>query len=230
MNPLVSIFLPTRNRVNLFKQSLDSILNTCNKDNLNFEIIVKVDLDDILTLEFIKSNPYNLDNIKYIISSRLNGYNSINSFQKDCGNLSQGKYFMFFNDDCELLTPNWNDILEKYLKDFKFYYPWNNGYKESFPIIPTILVDILGHYSPHAQADTYIKWLGQVLGINEYLDDIELWQNLDLVDVLSEEKDAQKPINLTDRDFHRTSQVFKNDIRKLQSYLNIDVLHPITEL
>jgi glycosyltransferase involved in cell wall biosynthesis len=46
MNPLVSIFLPTRNRVNLFKQSLDSILNTCNKDNLNFEIIVKVDLDD----------------------------------------------------------------------------------------------------------------------------------------------------------------------------------------
>lgn len=230
MNPLISIYLPTRNRTTLFNQAVNSIFNTCDKSNLNFEIIVKVDFDDLETLDYIKSQQSNFENIKYIVSSRKNGYNSLPYFQEDCGNLARGEYFMVFNDDGLILTQNWNTILETQLLNFKFYYPKVNGYREAFFIIPTNLKDILGHYSPHSQADTYIKWLGQVLGINEYLDDIELWQNLDLIDVLSKEKDAQKPINLTDRDFHRTSQVFKNDIRKLQSYLNIDVLNPITEL
>lgn len=230
MNPLVSIFLPTRNRINLFNKAINSIFDTCNKSNLNFEVIVKVDFDDLETLDYIKSQQTNFDNIKYIVSSRKTGYNSLPYFQEDCGNLSRGKYFMVFNDDGLFLTPNWNDILENQLKDFKFYYPKVNGYREAFFIIPTNLKDILGHYSPHAQTDTYLKWLGQVLGINEYLDDIELWQNLDLVDTLSKEKDAQKSINLTDRDFHRTSQVFKTDIKKLQIYLNIEFLNPITEL
>jgi glycosyltransferase involved in cell wall biosynthesis len=230
MNPLVSIFLPTRNRINRFKIAIDSIFNTYDKNNLNFEVIIKVDFDDLETLDYIKSQQSNFENIKYIISSRKNGYSSINEFQKDCGNLARGKYFMFFNDDAEFLTLNWNNILDNKLKDFRFYYPWNNGYKESFPIIPRNIIDILGHYSPHAQTDTYIKWLGQVLGINEYINEIETWQDLDLTDTLSKEKDNQKSINLTNRDFHRTSQVFKNDIRKLQSYLNIDVLNPITEL
>jgi hypothetical protein len=34
------------------------------------------------------------------------------------------------------LTPNWNDILESKLKDFKFYYPKINGYKEALYCIP----------------------------------------------------------------------------------------------
>lgn len=230
MNPLISIFLPTRNRVDLFYKALCSIFDTCDKNNLNFEVIVKVDFDDLETLDHIKSQYTNFENVKYIVSSRKNGYNSLPYFQEDSGNLSRGKYFMSFNDDGLFLTKNWNNILESQLKDFKFYYPKVNGYKEAFFIIPIKLKDILGHYSPHAQTDTYIKWLGQVLGINKYLDDIELWQNLDLVDTLSKEKDEQKSINLTNRDFHRTSQVFKSDIKKLQSYLNIDVLNPIIEL
>jgi len=229
MKPLISIFLPTRNRVNLFYKALYSIFDTCNKDNLNFEVIVKVDFDDLETLDHIKSQHSNFENVKYIVSSRKNGYNSLCDFQTDCGNLAQGEYFMAFNDDGLFETTNWNDIIQNHLKDFKFYYPQVNGYREAFFIIPTKLKDILGHYSPHAQTDTYIKWLGQVLGINKYLDDIELWQDLNLVDNLSKEKDNQKFINLGSRDFHRTSQVFKDDIRKLQSYLNIKVLNPITE-
>jgi hypothetical protein len=230
MNPLISIFLPTRNRVDLFHKALYSIFDTCNKDNLNFEVIVKADFDDLETLDHIKTQHSNFENVKYIVSSRKNGYNSLPEFQLDSGNLAQGKYFMSFNDDGLFLTENWNDILEDRLKEFKFYYPQVNGYREAFFIIPTKLKDILGHYSPHAQTDSYIKWLGQVLGINEYLDGVELWQDLDLVDNLSKEKDNQKPINLGNRDFHRTSQVFKDDIRKLQSYLNIDILKPIVEL
>jgi len=234
MNPssevLVSIFLPTRKRTILLNRAINSIFDTCDKTDLNFEIIIKVDFDDLETLDYIKSQQSNFENIKYIVSSRKKGYNSLPEFNKDAGNLALGKYFMAFNDDGLFKTQNWNKILKTQLKDFKFYYPNINGYREAFFIIPTNLKDILGYYAPHAQADTYIKWLGQVLGINVYLDNIELWQDLNLVDNLSKEKDDQKSINLTNRDFHRTSQVFKNDIRKLQSYLNIDILNPITEL
>jgi glycosyltransferase involved in cell wall biosynthesis len=45
MNPLISIYLPTRNRTTLFNQAVNSIFNTCDKSNLNFEIIVKVDFN-----------------------------------------------------------------------------------------------------------------------------------------------------------------------------------------
>lgn len=228
-NILVSIFIPTRKRSNLLYKSLHSIFDTCNKENLNFEVIVKVDFDDLETLDYIKSQHFNSINLKYIISSRKNGYNSLPSFIKDAGNLAEGKYLWIFNDDGLFLTENWNDVLENELKDFKFYFPQVNGYREAFYIIPTNLKDILGYYSPHAQSDTYVKWLGQVLGINVYLDSVELWQDLELIDDLSKEKDNQKSINLRSRDFHRTSQVFKNDIRTLQSYLEIDLLNPIIE-
>jgi hypothetical protein len=210
--PYISILLPTRKRVDLLQKTLTSIFSLANPEVNNFEVIVKVDLDDFETLDYIKTWDSQIENLHFLISSRKKGYLSLIDFLEDMIDLAKGKYIQVFNDDAIILTPNWNSILESKLTDFKFYYPKINGYKEAFIL-----------YS-------HLNWVGQTLGINEYIEEVEFYQNLELVDETSIDKDNLKFINLTSRDYHMTSPEIKKDIRILKKHLNIEILNPITHL
>ena len=73
-----------------------------------------------------------------------------------------------------------------------------------------------------------LKILAFTLNINEYIEEVEFHQNLELVDETSIDKDNLKFINLTSRDYHMTSPEIKKDIRILKEHLNIETLNPIT--
>jgi hypothetical protein len=213
--PYISILLPTRKRVDLLQKSLTSIFSLANPEINNFEVIVKVDLDDFETLDYIKTWDPQIENLHFLISSRRKGYLSLIDFYEDMVDLAKGKYIQAFNDDAIILTPNWNSILESKLTDFKFYYPKVNGYKEALYCIPKELYHLWGHVAPHNQSDGHLNWVGQTLG---------------LVDETSIDKDNLKFINLTSRDYHMTSSEIKKDIRILKKYLNIEILNPVTHL
>ena len=228
--PYISVIFPSRKRVDLLQKTLTSIFSLANPEVNNFEVIVKVDLDDLETLDYIKTWDPQIENLHFLISSRKKGYLSIMDFVEDMIDLAKGKYIISFNDDTIILTPNWNSILESKLTDFKFYYPKVNGYKEAFYCIPKELYHLWGHIAPHNQADSHLNWVGQTLGINEYIEEVEFHQDLELVDETSIDKDNLKFINLTSRDYHMTSSEIKKDIRILKKYLNIEILNPVTHL
>ena len=143
--------------------------------------------------------------------------------------LAKGKYILVANDDMIFKTQNWNTILDKCLTDFKIYFPYVNGYRESFWCIPKELYIVLGHVAPHNQTDTYLSWLGQVLGIVEYIDDIELYHKFDYKDETASDKIDVIDINYASRNYHRNSPEFKEDIKILQKLLGIEKLNPITK-
>lgn len=97
----LSIIIPTYNRLDLLKESINSILYQ-NKVNYNFEIIVICDNpQDIEITKYIKS--LNLNNLSYYINNENLGlFNTMNLGVQ----LTQGEWVAFLHDD-DLLKENY---------------------------------------------------------------------------------------------------------------------------
>jgi hypothetical protein len=227
--PYISIIMPSRKRPEMLNEALYSIYSLANPDNVNFEIIVKVDFDDPETLDYIKNWSNEYENLFFLVSSRKKGFMNLVDFQEDMIDLAKGKYILIANDDLTFETKNWNDILQSKLTDFKIYFPYINGYREGLWCIPKELYTTLGHISHHSQVDTYLSWLGQVLDIIEYIDEVRVHHRFDYEDETQLDKINQTHINYTSRDYHRSSPEFHEDIKILQQLLNIPKLNPITK-
>jgi len=229
IKPCISIVLPSRKRVEFLNEALYSIYSLADPNNVNFEVIVKIDLDDHETISYIKNWTNEYENIYFLISARKKGFINLVDFVEDMIDLAKGKYILAANDDLTFETQNWNTILESKLTNFKIYFPYINGYREGLWCIPKELYTILGHISHHSQVDTYLSWLGQVLGIIEYIDEVRVNHKFDYEDETQIDKINQMHVNYTSRDYHRNSPEFIKDIKTLQEYLNIPELNLITK-
>lgn len=216
----ISIVLPTRKRVEKLNETLYSILSLANPDEVNFEIIVKVDFDDIDTIDYIKNWENTFENVTFIINSRRGGWLNMVDYVENMIDIAKGKWILNINDDMLFKTKNWNTILSNYLKEFKIYFINTNGYRQSFPIYPKKIKDILGHISHHNQIDTYLYTLSKNTGIEDYIEDIFLEHDLELQDEVHGDKAKVVDRNFITRNYHFSSPEFMTDINKLKTYLN----------
>jgi hypothetical protein len=163
---LVSVIIPSRNNIDSLKNTLNTLISISDTSNINYEIIIKIDNDDLSSLEQIHEICKEKDNIYVIFSSRKKGYPSLINFLEDMTYLAHGKYILALADDAEMLTPNWNNILEEELKDFKFYFPktiFLNEIKTSnycWVIFPKEIINILGELGPHSLIDSWFLEIG----------------------------------------------------------------------
>jgi hypothetical protein len=166
INPLISVILPTRGRINMVKTLINDLVSLSDPNNNNYEIIIKIDSDDISSIEQIYKICEGKDNIYIIVSSRRKGYVNLINFLEDMTHLSHGKYVLGLADDAKMITTNWNTILEKYLTDFKFYYPktvWLNDFETSnycWSIFPREIINILKGLGPHSLIDSWFLEIG----------------------------------------------------------------------
>lgn len=119
---LLTIFINTRNSVELLKKNLHSLLSLSDTSVNNYEIIIKVDFDDEESLEFIKTFTNSAVNVNFIVNSRREGYLSLHESLNKAAGMAQGKYMLLLPTDCEILTQNWNVELENILNEFKIYF------------------------------------------------------------------------------------------------------------
>ena len=124
-NPLLTIFLPSRNRFDMCKTTINSFVDTCS-DKSNLQIIVKFDTDDTGSIYRIDEIRKDI-NIKFIISDRLLGYFSMHDWCNDMLKSATGDWVLLVNDDSLMTTLNWDKLLEK--------------------VSPITHKSILGHYS-----------------------------------------------------------------------------------
>jgi len=109
-NPLVSIIIPTRDRIDLLKNCVDSIIEKCTYKN--YEIVI-ADNDSILeeTLEFFKEYQKKYSNfIVHKIKGEFN-YSKINNkaIQK-----CNGEYVLLLNNDTKVIEPDFLDKMVGY--------------------------------------------------------------------------------------------------------------------
>lgn len=125
ISPLVSIIIPTKDRIDLLKPAIDSILTKTTYQN--FEIlIVNNNSQKPETFAYFKS--LTTDKIKILDYPYAFNFSAINNFAVS---QAQGEILVFMNNDTEVITPDWlTEMLSLILlsKDVgavgaKLYYP-----------------------------------------------------------------------------------------------------------
>jgi glycosyltransferase involved in cell wall biosynthesis len=203
-----SLFLNTRNRLGLLKDLLCSIEQTTN-DLSQVEVIISVDVDDPLSIDFLKSY-HKIPNLTVCIQDRpSNLHESINKMAA----ISTGDFLLVLNDDVVFRTQSWDKaILSEvdkdkilYLKTFDTSIDKTNSCEySSFPMLTRPAYEALGFF----MSERFVSHGGDVhlwrifndadciLDIPLFLDHI-MHNSIEKIKGLQDEQTAREAIELT---------------------------------
>lgn len=184
---LLGVMIPTRNRVSLLKECLDS-LNKTTSDASLVELLVKADDDDPETLQFLKSYTSILP-LHIVVSPRKNGYGSLHEHYDSLAKISEAEFLMVFNDDIEMITQGWEQHFLPYSGTNFILAVRNervkNGVRSPIfenyngnPSIPHDLYKSLGTLSHHPMLDDW--WVLVTRAIREQNFELERWLDVTL--------------------------------------------------
>jgi len=238
--PIVSILIPTKNRVNKLKVSLDTLFETC-YNKCNFEVLCGVDNDDFETINFLNEYIINHPNIKYFLFKN-GGYKNVYKIQNYLAFQASGHFIFPYADDSEILSYNWDLVLKEHNNKFLVFNPLIKSLKHyvrnidqnipgyvwfGYPIFPKKLVDITGRISNNTATDSWISELvynAQIPYIQEDNIIIEHYRfdetkNESDIDLLYYEVVNDR--DFVSSDFHSEYQIQERikDIEKLKSYI-----------
>lgn len=189
--PLVSVLIPTRNRVNRLQETLQSFISTSSDIN-SIEFVLKIDDDDLDTIDFVSKleASFNL-RIKKIISPRGAGYSDLHIFSNRSAQIANGDWLFIFNDDAKMLTKGWDALIANTIIMEPYYgidklcilYP-NDVF--SFCFIRKSTFNILGHLAEDCLVD---RWIYDIVCMVHHvirIEDIEIGHKND--DIMEETK------------------------------------------
>jgi hypothetical protein len=234
---LISILIPTRKRIKLLKECLDS-LNNKTQDKSLVEILLKIDTDDQETIDFI--NQYKINspiNIKDIITDRKKGYGSLDEHMNNLALYSEAEFLLGLNDDVEMLTDGWEQCYIPYkgknlflainvisIKNEVTTKLWSDY--NAFPTIPHDIKKHMGALQGHIMLDDW--WEHVVRPIRNQGLDLNKWINVTILNKRPDGGDiTNSPIDQTfaesrshiNWNHHNSPKVFEWS-NKLIEYIN----------
>ncbi|MFT4090428.1 MAG: glycosyltransferase [Asticcacaulis sp.] len=99
--PLVSIIIPTRDRLELLKQAIDSVCTLTTWKNYEI-IVIDNGSKEHETLTYMANPPY--PQVKVIRDARPFNYSALNNL---AAKAASGEYLCLMNNDIEIITPDW---------------------------------------------------------------------------------------------------------------------------
>lgn len=147
MKPTVSVLVPTRKRVALLGNMLQSLLMTASDGGTNVEVVCRVDFDDEESIRFLRDW-----GLTFIVGQRYDGYATLAKLINEAARFSHADLVIVVNDDVEFKTGNWDQLLkeaaDRYLDgvyDLGVDTVMNNE-NYVFPCISRRVIDALGFF------------------------------------------------------------------------------------
>lgn len=153
--PLISVLLPSRDRPELFAESVRSLMmpNEGDSKRDDIEICARFDLDDP-TL-----GRYGRDGVRSCIGASL-GYRGLHTYYNEAAAIAQGDWLMLWNDDCLMETANWPVSIRASDPD-QHWMLLDHGH---FPVVHRRWLEATGRISASPHADSFLT---EVAGIVE---------------------------------------------------------------
>lgn len=157
MKPRVSLLMPSRERYELAKASIESL------GEGRFEVLVRVDDDDPQLKEY-KTLP-----AKVVIGPRY-GYEGLAKYYNELAAKAKGDWIMLWNDDATMETNDWLFRITNFNHTKPIVLnPWNPE-DNLFPVISRKWYDIIGHFSLSTHADSWVQAVGSASGTQVYVE------------------------------------------------------------
>lgn len=157
---MISVICPSRERADLLEKSLGSL-------GKGHELLVRVDNDDPQLEQYRR-----IPGIKLTVGERL-GYERLNEYINELSTLSTGDWLFLWNDDAVMETPDWETFITQDPTKpavLNPHIPLHNY----FPLISRPFYEALGHYSVSPNSDSYVAEIARELGIEYYIEEIEI--------------------------------------------------------
>ena len=175
-NKKISTLLPSRGRTDVLKASIMSLLDTV-KDPNCLELLFGLDEDDNKVIDYIKDELAPILQEKGV-ESRANifkplGYENLHNYVNTLAQSATGDWLFFWNDDCLMTTPDWDEVINSYTGQFKLLAPKDNHEGHPYAILPIVPKDwfiLMGHLSQNAQNDAWLSHIAYMLDIFERID------------------------------------------------------------
>lgn len=158
---------PTRSRPKMFKEMLESFLNTRSVTDM----IVCLDDDDPCLPEYLAIIPSG-------IAIQIGVRNTPNKWINQIATFNDAEYYFAVNDDFLFITEGWDDKLIDAAGDCGISFPndlIHHGQESALPLIPKKLYDITGYIMlptvRHLCGEIIWKVLGQGIGHWKYVPD-----------------------------------------------------------
>jgi len=157
---MISIFLPTKNRLDALPRCLASLINKSSSKE-NYEVIFGIDSDDKNTLDYVEKLSTDALNFKIVVLEPL-GYRSLYKFHNKMAEISKGDFFWAFSDDIEVVSENWDLEILKNRDQIYLYVSLGSHYDNCwpyslYPIISRKWYETTGRISENVHTD---GWLG----------------------------------------------------------------------
>jgi hypothetical protein len=156
--PILSVLIPSRYRFDRLVKCIDSYVDNASDKN-NVEFIIKFDTDD--TESYSRINEIRKDiNIKYLVTDRLKGYQSLHTFANYMYLLATGTWVMFMTDDAEFTTKDWDLTLKAVKHRYVCLCPYEGDkVSEVAPIVSLQACHALGYFCLNHAQD---RWFNSV--------------------------------------------------------------------
>lgn len=195
----ISVIIPTRKRIKLLRNSIDSLINNLSSVE-GIDLLIAADNDDIETIKYIENELVPHLDKKNVMMRSFNfnrlGYKNLHLYANYLANESRGEWVMLWNDDAVMKTKNWDKKIMKYTGQFKvlrFKDNHNSHPNAIFPCVPRDWVTLFETFSPHMAMDSWISHVAYLSGIMHNCHEINVFHNrFDLVGTNPDEVAAER--------------------------------------
>ena len=164
----VSFLIPSRNRVELLKKSITSIVDTY-EFTVDFDIMIRMDFDQAdqcdQIIDWVHRNSYQ-DFVKVFCGYRYY-YENIHKYFNELSPMSDKKWLWMWNDETLMQSQGWDKIIRPHLNKFQLIFPQNNS---CFHLCPQKLTQLIGCYAPTTSCDSWQGKLATDLDIVKWID------------------------------------------------------------
>lgn len=176
----ISVFFPTRNRVEPLKKSLTSLINTASTMD-GIEILLAVDDDDQPTIDYINGElvaEFNEKNIAMrAFTFPRQGYANLHHYYNHLVKESLGNWLFLWNDDAIMKADNWDLAIERYngqMKVLRFSDNHDDHPNAIFPCVPRDWLLLFGEFSPNQHADSWVSQIGYLTDCMQNVPEVEI--------------------------------------------------------
>lgn len=163
-NTLVSVMLPTRQRVPLLERTVRSLLETASQPSA-VELNVAYDEDDDETHAYLTSEAWQQLLDKFGATSQTHrcpawGYGELHNYYNLLASTANGKWLLLWNDDCIMVGKDWDQQVRENQDFVGLLHMVTDKFRSElalFPLVPRVWTDIFGKLSLCNLCDSWVQ-------------------------------------------------------------------------